>query len=140
MGVREKMQTEVSEIYYARDPIFKTGAEPQSQVEFERDFVKVRSLPITDLNDIYSEMQGEKWSPNGEARPLIQKLGLSHTSMSIGDLVKQKSILYVVASVGFEVCAMWDSNGQFLAVDFGADRERAKRYKELFARQEKESQ
>lgn len=30
-------------------------------------------------------MQGEIWSPNGEANELIRSKGLFHTSMSVGD-------------------------------------------------------
>lgn len=37
--------------------------------------------------EIFLAMQGENWSPNGEANELIEKLGLIHTSMSIGDVV-----------------------------------------------------
>jgi hypothetical protein len=40
-----------------------------------------------DKEDLFTKLQGENWSPNGEARPLIQSLGLSHTSMSVGDVV-----------------------------------------------------
>jgi hypothetical protein len=36
---------------------------------------------------LFYKLQGENWSPNGEARPLIQLLGLTHTSMSVGDVV-----------------------------------------------------
>jgi hypothetical protein len=37
-------------------------------------------------NDIFGMMQGEIWSPEGEARTLIKMIGLAHTSMSIGDI------------------------------------------------------
>jgi hypothetical protein len=33
-------------------------------------------------------MQGEIWSPQGEAREYIRSLGLKHTSMSAGDMVE----------------------------------------------------
>jgi hypothetical protein len=33
-------------------------------------------------------MQGENWSPNGEARDLIRSNNLSHTSMCCGDVVR----------------------------------------------------
>ncbi len=47
----------------------------------------VRSAVVaSDIDNLFYLMQGEIWSPNGEARPLIQKLGLSHTSMSVGDV------------------------------------------------------
>jgi hypothetical protein len=41
------------------------------------------------LSRIYNDYQGEVWSPNGEARELIEHLGLSHTSMCVGDIVQQ---------------------------------------------------
>jgi hypothetical protein len=39
------------------------------------------------LEVVFHLMQGETWSPNGEARPFIQNLGVQHTSMFEGDLV-----------------------------------------------------
>jgi hypothetical protein len=33
-------------------------------------------------------MQGERWSPDGEGRALIEKKGLEHTSMSVNDVVR----------------------------------------------------
>ena len=39
------------------------------------------------LERVFYEMQGEMWSPNGEARELIESKGLHHTSMSIGDVI-----------------------------------------------------
>lgn len=55
-----------------------------------------------DLELIYLNYQAENWSPNGEARPLIEKLGLQHTSMSKGDVVQHGNDFWVVASFGFE--------------------------------------
>ena len=37
--------------------------------------------------DFFFRLQGENWSPNGESREWIRSLGLSHTSMSVGDLI-----------------------------------------------------
>jgi len=45
-------------------------------------------------------MQGEHWSPNGEARNLIRSLGLSHTSMSAGDIVKIGNKAWMVDQLG----------------------------------------
>lgn len=36
---------------------------------------------------LFRAMQGDFFSPNGEARNLIERLGLMHTSMSVGDVV-----------------------------------------------------
>lgn len=48
----------------------------------------VKKIKADGLDDVYRQMQGEVWSPKGEARGLIRSLGLSHTSMSVGDVVK----------------------------------------------------
>lgn len=46
-------------------------------------------------------MQGENWSPNGEAKELIRPLGLKHTSMSVGDIISDGENYWMVAPVGF---------------------------------------
>ena len=62
-----------------------------------------------DPEDFFCNLQGERWSPNGEANALIRSKGLAHTSMSVGDIVvlpiensTQKKVMFV-ANVGF-VC------------------------------------
>jgi hypothetical protein len=56
----------------------------------------------TDINKLYMMMQGDVWSPNGEAFGFIDHLGLSHTSLSIGDVV-------VINNKGFQcVKGGWD--------------------------------
>lgn len=57
------------------------------------------------LEDIFVMMQGDVWSPNGEARNLIRGRGLKHTSMMVGDIVKIGSTLHMVDSSGFEKVA-----------------------------------
>lgn len=51
-------------------------------------FAQVKDLIVAkDIDHVFHNMQGEVWSPNGEARELIRSLGLWHTSMSVGDVV-----------------------------------------------------
>jgi hypothetical protein len=55
------------------------------------------------LDEVFTKMQGEIWSPNGEARELIQSKGLSHTSMSVGDLVvDDQGIVQLVDNFGWK--------------------------------------
>lgn len=56
----------------------------------------------TDFDKIFSMMQGERWSPEGEARNLIKGLGLTHTSMSVGDVIEKGKTLYMVDTFGFK--------------------------------------
>jgi len=48
-------------------------------------------------------MQGMNWSPYGEARELIRSKGLKHTSMSVGDVIKDPTGAYWrVEDLGFK--------------------------------------
>jgi hypothetical protein len=51
---------------------------------------------------VFELMQGEKWSPLGEAKNLIQQKGLTHTSMSVGDIIEIKGKFYIACMAGFE--------------------------------------
>jgi hypothetical protein len=56
------------------------------------------------LEDAFLHFQAEVWSPNGEARALIERKGLGHTSMSVGDVVVDSNgRVHLVASFGFEL-------------------------------------
>jgi hypothetical protein len=48
--------------------------------------VFLRYCDAESVGQVFGMMQGEVWSPNGEARDRINALGLSHTSMSVGDI------------------------------------------------------
>lgn len=54
----------------------------------------VREVEAPSLGDVFYIQQGEIWSPHGEARTLISRLQLSHTSMSVGDVVKASNNSY----------------------------------------------
>lgn len=52
---------------------------------------------------IFTSLQGERWSPEGEARQLIWNMGLRHTSMSVGDVVEIDGRFHIAAFVGWIV-------------------------------------
>ena len=66
---------------------------------------KIGSINTVDLNKIFHLMQGETWSPNGEAYDMIGKSEAGHTSMSVGDIIKMNGIMHMVANTGFVVLA-----------------------------------
>ena len=66
---------------------------------------KIGSINTVDLNKIYGLMQGETWSPNGEARDVIGQSESAHTSMSVGDIIKMNGIMHMVDNHGFVVLA-----------------------------------
>jgi hypothetical protein len=49
---------------------------------------------------LFDIMQGEFWSPEGEARNLVSALN-THTSMSVGDIVVQDGVVFMVDNFGF---------------------------------------
>lgn len=59
------------------------------------------TIKETNLDRIFYLMQGEIWSPQGEANNLIRKKGLKHTSMSVGDIIHSRGTFYMVDSTGF---------------------------------------
>jgi len=64
----------------------------------------VAVVEASDLDDVFTKMQGFNWSPNGEARELISSLGLRHTSMSVGDVVKDAhGVYWLCAEAGWEL-------------------------------------
>lgn len=58
---------------------------------------------VTEKNPdrIFGVMQGEVWSPRGEAWDIVAKSGTQHTSMSVGDIIKAGSKVLLVDRTGF---------------------------------------
>jgi hypothetical protein len=76
-------------VYYQKEPTFESllvGMENVTQEEIETTHQYLGFMLAQDLEDLYMRMQGDVWSPEGEARGLITLLGLRHTSMSVGDV------------------------------------------------------
>lgn len=74
---------------------------PTSSYELDNTHVPLGSVAETDLDTIFDLMQGEAWSPKGEATDLIKSKGLKHTSMSVGDIIVVGTNLYMIDKTGF---------------------------------------
>jgi len=87
--------------FYFRDGEDKLleSIDPQN-LEATHTFLKEEEAE--DLEDLYRKMQGEYWSPWGEARDLIRTRGLSHTSMSVGDVAVLDGRTFVCVNVGWK--------------------------------------
>lgn len=73
-------------VYYAKSPVFLPN--PGLRRSNLRDtHVWLMDVEAENPEDVFKKMQGEVWSPNGEAKDLISNRGLCHTSMSVGDVV-----------------------------------------------------
>ena len=60
------------------------------------------NIAQTSLPEIYTLLQWDNWSPNGEGRALLKTKGLTHTSMSHGDIAVVEGIAYILMTKGFE--------------------------------------
>ena len=84
--------------YYARRPTFHPSGEfgtPRLMAAaVQSSHVHLCEVEGSSLDDAYWRMQGKNWSPHGEARKLLQALGLRHTSMSVGDLLRDEEGTY----------------------------------------------
>lgn len=65
--------------------------------------VMLGSIACIDLDEIFVALQGESYSPNGEAYSLIKSKKLGHTSMSIGDIIEIDGVFHVVGIMGFSI-------------------------------------
>ena len=79
---------------------FKHGYLP-SKAAIEKTHILLGSITAKELETVFDMMQGERWSPHGEARALIQSSGLRHTSMSIGDIIQVGNDYLFVDRSGF---------------------------------------
>lgn len=94
-----------TEVWYMKPTSFTrfiTGAELPSISDLKDTHILLGKIKSTDKETIYTALQGDFWSPSGEARSLISKLGLRHTSMSIGDVLKIGNKYYAISSAGFK--------------------------------------
>lgn len=78
----------------------KKGQMPTPET-LSQTHVQIGTLRETNPDKVFSMMQGENWSPNGEARNLIQQSNTGHTSMSVGDIMKVGSTYLMVDRFGF---------------------------------------
>ena len=100
-------------IFYRKQPTFD---EKESKETFEKSyFVEwqyLGYLKAANLGEAFNVMQGEIWSPKGQANYLIEQLGLTHTSMSVGDIVQEiNGNTYICANNGWLI---YDNDFNFI--------------------------
>jgi hypothetical protein len=72
-------------------------------VDLTKTHVFLKLIEARNPEDVYFRMQGDGWSPTGEARFLTASKGLRHTSMSVGDIVidHNSRVAYILDRIGF---------------------------------------
>jgi hypothetical protein len=94
--------------YYKVHPDFMDAPSKINAQEFFSSYKPVEILQADNVEEVYWRMQGENWSPNGEMRGFIEMCGLSHTSMSVGDVIysEEDNEFYSVSRDGFEILTL----------------------------------
>ena len=88
-------------VWYQKPEFFRDGIMGVSWLEkthkmpdpnnLEKTHVYLLDREGNSRDDVFTAMQGDNWSPNGEAVPQLEKAGLWHTSMSVGDILIDES-------------------------------------------------
>ena len=102
-----------TDIWYMKPSMFRDlSAGPKFLKEHDPDLFDPKNLKKTHIflgrikernpEKVFRMMQGEFWSPRGEARNVIQRKGLQHTSMSVGDVIIIGNKVLMVDRMGFE--------------------------------------
>src|SRR5262249_30608608 len=111
------MTTTTFSIWYMRPEFFRDGilgvewlrsqGRMPNPEALEHTHIHLKDLCLAggrdQLEQVFHDMQGEVWSPNGEARALIISKGLAHTSMSVGDVVVVEGDASIVDTFGFSL-------------------------------------
>jgi hypothetical protein len=105
------------DIWYMNTKYFRNGIMGFEWLKTKNLLPKANDLPATHvllksievegddvfaaMEQTYTRMQAEYWSPRGEAKKLIMDKKLGHTSMMVGDVFVHNNDAYIVDSVGF---------------------------------------
>lgn len=79
----------------------KIIAELPDHENLEATHVKIGTIDSNEPEEIFYLMQGEVWSPRGQANDIIGKSDTGHTSMSVGDVVVVNGEAFMVDGMGF---------------------------------------
>jgi hypothetical protein len=102
-------------VYYMKPKFFRDGIMGMEWLRehgpmpnpsaLDATHVFLKAQAAEDLDDLFVKMQGECWSPNGEAYSLIERKGLQHTSMSVGDIAVDQGTweTFIVDRFGFKL-------------------------------------
>jgi hypothetical protein len=111
-GIDHRYGSGVMRVWYMKPSFFRDGNMGHewlveqglvpSLATLAQTHTLVGTLDVDNPEEAWHMMQGEFWSPRGEANAFIRELGLQHTSMSVGDIVQKDGALFLVDGIGFK--------------------------------------
>lgn len=88
-----------TEIWYKKRNAENT---PVDLTNLNKTHALVGTLRELNPSKIFSLLQGENYSPRGEADIFLSKKGVSHTSISNGDIIKSKNKILILTANGWK--------------------------------------
>jgi hypothetical protein len=109
--VNESSSENTSEVWYVKNKYFRDyisgsdnlpdGVELPDPDNLEATHAFIGKLDTLDLNEIYEKMQGEFWSEGKTTNDILKSKDVGHTSMSVGDIIKNNDGVFMVDNVEF---------------------------------------
>lgn len=98
-----------TEIWYAKDMLVNKGLDwmvahgtAPDRKDLRKTHVFLGRISKSNPNEVYKMMQGQFWSPDGEANMMLRRKGVGHTSMSTGDIIVVGDKAMMVDSNGWK--------------------------------------
>lgn len=98
-----------TQVWYMRPEWFRfgsLGSNPRVSI-MPVTHILLGTIASTNPEEIFLSLQGETWSPLGRARDMLRKMGLEHTSMSVGDVLVIEDTVYLTMRTGFSTIGTW---------------------------------
>jgi hypothetical protein len=91
------------QVWYMKPSFFRgTVGNAPDPGNLAASHVHLKDIEADNAEDALARMHVDIWSPNGEANDLIQRKGLQHASMTVGDvLVDEADVVHQVTAIGF---------------------------------------
>ena len=101
-SVKEALKHGTTRVWYKKEnagALFFDNPDPD---HMQATHTLLASVASTEPDILFWCLQGENWSPNGEANGIVGKDKL-HTSMSVGDCLAIDGVIHICQSMGWEV-------------------------------------
>jgi hypothetical protein len=100
-----------SDVWYVKNKYFRDyilgsdnlpdGVELPDPNNLEATHAFIGKFDTLDLDIIYNKMQGEFWSEGKTTNDILKSKDVGHTSMSVGDIIRNKDGMFMVDNMGF---------------------------------------
>lgn len=101
-AVQEALQSGSTQVWYRKEGVGMFTLPDPDPNNLQATHTHLTSIACRDPEACFFALQGEMWSPNGEANGLVSERH-SHTSMSVGDCLVIGKAVHVCAGTGWKV-------------------------------------